>query len=67
MVRKTERKKFSMKSRLLIIVVMFIVINLVFYVGSEFSDESKSEKQIEQFNQSEDPPYSKFNPPLPSP
>jgi len=56
-----------MKSRLLIIVVMFIVINLVFYVGSEFSDESKSEKQIEQFNQSEDPPYPKFNPPSPSP
>jgi len=72
MVRKTERKKLSMKTRLVIIAAMFIVVNLAFYVGSEFSGESKSEKQIEQPSQSEESEesvkpeetlYYKFNPP----
>lgn len=73
MVRKTERKKLSMKTRLVIIAAMFIVVNLAFYVGSEFSGESKSEKQIEQSSQSEESVkpeetlYYKFNPPSSSP
>lgn len=72
MVRKSERKKLSMKTRLLIIVAMFIVINLAFYMGTEFSDKSESEKQTDQPSQpvqeeTQEQLYDKFNPPSSSP
>ena len=43
---KPERKKLSMKTRLIIIGAMFALINLVFFVSSELSDESLSEDLI---------------------
>jgi cell division protein YceG involved in septum cleavage len=44
-----SRKTLSVKTKLLLIVIMFVVINLVFYFGFDSSDES--EKQIELDNQ----------------
>ncbi|HJJ22311.1 MAG TPA: hypothetical protein OQH54_01145 [Nitrosopumilus sp.] len=35
-------RKLSMKSRLIIIAIMFVVINLVFYFGFDSSDESEN-------------------------
>ncbi len=40
-----QGKKLSMKHRLILIAVMFIVINLIFYFGFDSSD--KTEKSIE--------------------
>ncbi len=34
-------RKLSMKSRLIIIAIMFVVINLVFYFGFDSSEESE--------------------------
>ncbi|MBI1663830.1 MAG: hypothetical protein IS860_10180 [Nitrosopumilus sp.] len=43
-----ERTPLSIKSRLIIIAIMFVIINLVFYFGFDFSDESnESENSIE--------------------
>jgi len=73
---KPERKKLSMKTRLIIIGAMFALINLVFFVSSELSDESLSEELIfdETFekvseetseNTEEEKQFYKFNPPSP--
>ena len=73
---KPERKKLSMKTRLIIIGAMFALINLVFFVSSELSDESLSEDLIfeetvenisEQTseNTEEEKQFYKFNPPSP--
>ncbi len=35
-------RKLSMKSRLIIIAIMFVIINLVFYFGFDSSEESES-------------------------
>ncbi len=43
-----ERTPLSIKSRLIIIAIMFVIINLVFYFGFDFSDESnESEESID--------------------
>lgn len=73
---KPERKKLSMKTRLIIIGAMFALINLVFFVGSELSDESLSEELIFEGtvekvseetseNTEEEKQFYKFNPPSP--
>ena len=68
---KPERKKLSMKTRLLIILLMFVLVNVIFFVGSEFSDNKTDEEQLEQESEitsketTEEPQYAKFNPPLP--
>ncbi len=73
---KPERKKLSMKTRLIIIGAMFALINLVFFVSSELSDESLSEELISDEtvekvseetseNTEEEKQFYKFNPPTP--
>jgi len=73
---KPERKKLSMKTRLIIIGAMFALINLVFFVSSELSDESLSEDLISEEtveniseetseNTEEEKQFYKFNPPSP--
>jgi len=44
-------KKLSMKSRLVIIALMFVIINLVFYFGIDSSEESESLIEIDDENQ----------------
>ena len=46
-----QGKKLSMKSRLILIAIMFIVINLIFYFGFDSSEESEENVQIEDQNQ----------------
>lgn len=73
---KPERKKLSMKTRLIIIGAMFALINLIFFVSSELSDESLSEELIPDEtvekvseetseNTEEEKQFYKFNPPSP--
>jgi len=44
-------RKLSMKSRLIIIAIMFVIINLVFYFGIDSSEESESLIEIDNENQ----------------
>lgn len=65
-----EKKKLSMKTRLIVIVVVFVIINLIFYVGFEGSEDSQDDQEIEQEGAvieevEEEPKYAKFNPPEP--
>ena len=54
MVHKPEpERKLSIKARLAIIAIMFVVINLVFYFGFDSSDESEEISDIEGENQIE--------------
>ncbi len=73
---KPERKKLSMKTRIIIIGAMFALINLVFFVSSELSDESLSEELFSEEtvekvseetseNTEEEKQFYKFNPPSP--
>ena len=73
---KPERKKLSMKTRLIIIAAMFAFINLIFFVSSELSDESITEESISgetvekeseetSENTEEEKQFYKFNPPTP--
>ena len=64
------RKKLSMKTRLIVIVVVFVIINLIFYLGFEGSEDSQNGEEIEQEagiteEPEEEPIYAKFNPPEP--
>ena len=43
-------RKLSMKSRLIIIAIMFVVITLVFEYGFDSSDESESSIEIDDKN-----------------
>ena len=67
---KPEKKKLSMKTRLMIILVMFVLVNLIFYV-IDSSDDSTEEWRIEQESEvtlegsNEEQQYAKFNPPKP--
>lgn len=66
--RPPERKKLSMKTRLIVIVIVFVVINLIFYLGFEGSENSQDDQEIEQEiidteKVEEEPVYAKFNPP----
>ena len=65
-----ERKKLSMKTRLIVIVVVFVIINLIFYLGFEGSEDSQEGEEIQQESgvmeeAEEEPVYTKFNPPEP--
>ncbi len=44
-------RKLSMKSRLIIIAIMFVIINLVFYFGFDSSEESEPLIEIDNENQ----------------
>ncbi len=45
------QRKLSMKSRLVIIAIMFVIINLVFYFGIDSSEESEPLIEIDNENQ----------------
>lgn len=68
---KPGEKKLSMKTRLMIILVMFVLVNLIFYVVVDSSDDSTEEWRIEQESEitleesNEEQQYAKFNPPKP--
>jgi flagellar basal body-associated protein FliL len=64
------KKKLSMKTRLMVIVVVFVLINIIFYVGFDRSEDSQDVKDIELENEvieepEEEPAYANFNPPKP--
>ena len=66
----SDKKKLSMKTRLIVIVVVFVIINLIFYVGFEGSEDSQDGQEIEQESGAmeepeEEPVFAKFNPPEP--
>jgi len=60
-----------MKTRLIIILVMLVLVNLIFYVGFDNSDDSIDEDKIEQESKiildefSKEQQHAKFNPPTP--
>ncbi|MGI0057431.1 MAG: hypothetical protein ACREAK_08685 [Nitrosarchaeum sp.] len=65
-----ERKKLSMKTRLIVILVVFVIINLIFYVGFKGSEDSQDGEEIEQEGKTieetdDEQIYAKFNPPKP--
>ena len=67
---KPERKKIPMKTRLIIIAITFVIVNLIFYVAFDGSDDSPEEEKIDQENEitsdeHNEEPYSLFNPPPP--
>ena len=47
---KSERN-LSMKTKLLLIAIMFVVINLIFYVGFDSSEESEESTELDGKNQ----------------
>ncbi len=65
-----EKKKLSMKTRLIVILVVFVIINIIFSVGFEGSEDSQDENEIRSDSEiTEEAPqeqeYAKFNPPKP--
>jgi cell division protein YceG involved in septum cleavage len=44
-------RKLSMKSRLIIIAIMFVIINLIFYFGFDSSNESEKSVELDDTNQ----------------
>lgn len=67
---KPEKKKLPMKTRLIIIVVTFVIVNLIFYVVFDGTDDSSEKEEIEQENEVPEQPieeqeYYQFNPPKP--
>ena len=49
--RSDQGKKLSMKTRLILIGIMFVIINLIFYFAFDSTDESEEQGQIEDQNQ----------------
>ncbi len=45
--RADSKKGISMKTRLILIAIMFVIINLIFYFGFDSSDESGENKELE--------------------
>lgn len=41
------RRSMSIKSKLIIVAVMFVIINLIFYVGFDSSDESEKSMEFD--------------------
>ena len=71
-----EKKKLSVKTRLILIGAMFALVNVVFFATESFTDKEEtnetSEEQIieeepiiEQEEEQEEELYYKFNPPSP--
>lgn len=46
-----SRRRLSVKTRLILIAIMFVVINLIFYFGLDSSDESENSIDIDGENQ----------------
>ncbi len=44
-------RSLSIKTKLLLIVIMFVVINLIFYFGFDSSDESENSVELDNTNQ----------------
>ena len=42
-----SKKSLSMKTRLILIAIMFVIINLIFYFGFDSSDESGENKELD--------------------
>jgi len=45
--RSSSEKILSIKSKLIIIAIMFVIINLIFYIGFDSSDESEESIKLE--------------------
>ena len=45
--RANSKKSLSMKTRLILIAIMFVIINLIFYFGFDSSDESGENKELD--------------------
>ena len=46
-----SRRGLPVKTKLLLIVIMFVVINLIFYFGFDSSDESEKQVEFDDQNQ----------------
>ena len=42
-----SKKSLSMKTRLILIAIMFVIINLIFYFGFDSSDESGQNEELD--------------------
>ena len=68
MAQTPPKKTLSLKTRLLLILIVFVAINFIFYVAFD-SNDSESEVKIDQPEQEimkdsiEEKQYPKFNPP----
>ena len=66
-----ERKKLPLKTRLILILIVFVIVNLIFYFAIESSDDSTENEIIGQESEmtpeepQEEKQYAKFNPPEP--
>ena len=45
--RENSKKSLSMKTRLILIAIMFVIINLIFYFGFDSSDELGENKELD--------------------
>jgi hypothetical protein len=45
--KPNTKKNLSIKSKLILLAVMFVVINLIFYVGFDSSDESEKSAEFD--------------------
>ena len=45
--KATSEKILSIKSKLIIIAIMFVIINLIFYIGFDSSDDSEESIELE--------------------
>ncbi len=45
--RANSQRGLSMKSKLIMIAIMFVIINLIFYFGFDSSDESGENKELD--------------------
>ena len=46
--RENPKKSLSMKTRLILIAIMFVIINLIFYFGFDSSDESGQNQEFDR-------------------
>ena len=66
-----ERKKIPMKTRLIIIVITFVIVNVIFYFVFDSPNDSEEVEKIEQEAEPileepvEEEQHYKFNPPKP--
>mgnify|MGYP006196169157 CR=1 FL=1 len=45
--KATSERTLSIKSKLIIIAIMFVIINLIFYIGFDSSDDSEESIKLE--------------------
>ena len=48
--RPDSQRRLSVKSKLILITIMFVAINLIFYYGFDSSDESENSIEIDDYN-----------------